>query len=99
MPSQAHKDVLEAVDDMDHYLRCRRQGEGDIEPISPPGPTTCPQPEINTALEAWHLEPNKVRFLDGFDTQRANVGRHIQKAPKLMSSLIKTKPLKRIQIV
>ena len=84
MPSQEHKDVQEAVDDMDHYLRCRRQGEGDIEPISPPGPTTCPQPEINTALEAWHLEPNKVRFLDGFDTQRANVGRHIQKAPKLM---------------
>ena len=84
MPSQEHKDVQEAVDDMDHYLRCRRQGEGDIEPISPPGLTTCPRSEINTALEAWHLEPNKVRFLDGFDTQRANVGRHIQKTPKLM---------------
>ena len=42
MPSQEHQDVQEAVDDMDHYLRCRRKGEGDIEPISPPDITTCP---------------------------------------------------------
>ena len=87
MPSQEHKNMQEEVDDMNHYLEMnnsKRQGGGDIEPISPPGITTSPRPKINTALEAWHLEPNKVRFLDGFDTQRANVGRHIPKAPKLM---------------
>ena len=87
MPSQDHKNMQEAVDDMDHYLemnKSKRQGGGDIEPISPPGLTTSPQPKINTALEAWHLEPNKVRILDGFDTQWANVGRHVHKAPKLM---------------
>ena len=87
MPSQEHKNMQEAVDDMDHYLemnKSKRQGGGAIEPISPPGITTSPQPKINTALEAWHLEPNKVRFLDGFDTQWANVGRHVYKAPRLM---------------
>ena len=45
MPSQEHKNMQEAVDDMDHYLemnKSKRQGGGDIEPISPPGLTTSP---------------------------------------------------------
>ena len=45
MPSQEHKNMQEAVDDMDHYLemnKSKRQGGGDIEPISHPGLTTSP---------------------------------------------------------
>ena len=64
------------------------QGGGDIEPISPPAKTTSPKAERNILTETWHLEPNKVRFMDDVGTHRANVGRHIPKQGKLVRAKI-----------
>ena len=42
----------------------------------PPGYKAVPRAPLNLAEERWYLEPNKVQYLDGPDTYRANEGRH-----------------------
>ena len=54
----------------------KQQGGGDREPATPPGLSAHPIADIQLTSEKWHLEPNKVRFLDEPDTCKANVGRH-----------------------
>ena len=60
----------------------RKQGGGEREPT--PGPQALKQGELNLAKETKFLEPNKVRFMDGPDTYRANVGRHREPQPRLV---------------
>ena len=50
----------------------------------PSGSATVPRAPLNMAEEKWYLEPNKVQFMDGPDTYRANVGRHRVPPLKLM---------------
>ena len=54
----------------------KTQGGGDREEVALSGPATVPRAPLNMAEEKWYLEPNKVQFMDGPDTFRANVGRH-----------------------
>ena len=62
----------------------KKQGGGDREPT--PGPQDLHQGKLNITTERWWLEPNKVRFMDGPDTYRANVGRHREHQPRLMKA-------------
>ena len=48
-----------------------RQGGGDRE-TTPSGTATVPRAPLNMAEENWYLEPNKVQFIDGPDTFRAD---------------------------
>ena len=66
-----------------------RQGGGDRE-TTPPGTATAPRAPLNMAEDNWYLEPNKVQFMDGPDTFRANVGRH--RVPPLRLLRAKTFP-------
>ena len=66
-----------------------RQGGGDRE-TTPSGTATVPRAPLNMAEENWYLEPNKVQFMDGPDTFRANVGRH--RVPPLRLLRAKTFP-------
>ena len=61
----------------------KKQGGGDRE-TTPSGSATVPRAPLNMAEEKWYLEPNKVQFMDGPDTYRANVGRHRVPPLKLM---------------
>ena len=68
----------------------KTQGGGDREEIAPSGPATVPRAPLNMAEEHWCLEPNKVQYMDGPDTFRANVGRH--RVPPLRLLRAKTFP-------
>ena len=60
----------------------KKQGGGDREPTT--GPQDLKHGELHLATENWFLEPNKVSFMDGPDTYRANVGRHRESQLRLM---------------
>ena len=83
LSNQLDKALQEALDKPGPSC-LRKQGGGDREPT--PGPQALKQGELNLATEKWFLEPNKIRFMDGPDTYRANVGRHREPQPRLMKA-------------
>ena len=82
------KSLMDLDLDLVNYFEVNKQEKGDLEPVTPPAKATSPTAERNTLTETWHLEPNKVRFMDDIDTHRANVGRHIPKQGKLVRAKI-----------
>ena len=83
LSNKLDKDLEEALGEQaPRASSLKKQGGGDREPT--PGPQDLQRGELNITTERWWLEPNKVRFIDGPDTYRANVGRHREPQPKLM---------------
>ena len=81
LSNQLDKALQEALDKPGPS--CLKKQGGEDRKLTP-GPQALKQGELNLATEKWFMEPNKVRFLDGPDTYRANVGRHREIQPRLM---------------